>query len=215
MLGMNFMGCAQVCGIVLHAPAAYEARGDCGPAATCHRIPFLGAHSRTFAQRVSASPVALLCILRKSQTEQYLQGTRLSEHLKRPRRNVHSRSQPVCADTMASHVHCACGRPRKYDGESCAVRLQAAPEMGYDPFSDPPRGEICIKGPMVFAGYYKMPDKTKEEFGGRNPQPAAQLLRDCHQVCQRESASRIHVLPPRQLPQMQHAAVHTLHSSCY
>ncbi len=79
----------------------------------------------------------------------------------------------MCAGAIASHVRCACGRPRQYDGGSCAVRLQAAPERGFDPFSDPPRGEICIKGPMVFAGYYKMPDKTKEEFGGRNPPPAA------------------------------------------
>ena len=46
-----------------------------------------------------------------------------------------------------------------------AAALQAATEMGYSPTADPPRGEICIRGPMVFKGYFKMEDKTKESFG--------------------------------------------------
>jgi hypothetical protein len=36
-------------------------------------------------------------------------------------------------------------------------RLEAVPEMGYDPLASPPRGEIIIKGPVVFQGYYKVP----------------------------------------------------------
>jgi len=35
-------------------------------------------------------------------------------------------------------------------------RLEAVPEMGYDPMSNPPRGEIIIKGPVVFQGYYQV-----------------------------------------------------------
>eukprot|EP01026_Neomeris_dumetosa_P050635 TRINITY_DN44443_c0_g1_i10.p1 TRINITY_DN44443_c0_g1~~TRINITY_DN44443_c0_g1_i10.p1 ORF type:complete len:663 (-),score=91.10 TRINITY_DN44443_c0_g1_i10:340-2328(-) len=41
-------------------------------------------------------------------------------------------------------------------------RLEAVPEMNYSPSSDPPRGEVLIRGPNVFKGYYKMPDKTEE-----------------------------------------------------
>ncbi|KAG1671284.1 hypothetical protein FOA52_010855 [Chlamydomonas sp. UWO 241] len=42
------------------------------------------------------------------------------------------------------------------------LRLEAVPEMGYDPMDDPPAGEICIKGPGVFSSYYKNEAMTKE-----------------------------------------------------
>ena len=35
-------------------------------------------------------------------------------------------------------------------------RLEAVPEMGYDPMANPPRGEIIIRGPVVFQGYFKV-----------------------------------------------------------
>jgi long-chain acyl-CoA synthetase len=43
-----------------------------------------------------------------------------------------------------------------------SFRLEAVPEMNYDPNATPPRGEVCVKGPAVFAGYYKAEDKTAE-----------------------------------------------------
>lgn len=42
------------------------------------------------------------------------------------------------------------------------VRFESVPEMGYDAFGYPPRGEICIRGETVFSGYYKREDLTKE-----------------------------------------------------
>ena len=48
-----------------------------------------------------------------------------------------------------------------------SFRLEAVPDMGYDPAADPPRGEVIMKGPVVFRGYYqarrrplKNPSKT-------------------------------------------------------
>lgn len=41
-------------------------------------------------------------------------------------------------------------------------RLEAVPDMEYNPMGNPPRGEVCLRGPPIFSGYYKRPDLTKE-----------------------------------------------------
>lgn len=38
--------------------------------------------------------------------------------------------------------------------------LESVPEMKYDSSAMPPRGELLMKGPSNFLGYYKMDDKT-------------------------------------------------------
>ena len=43
-----------------------------------------------------------------------------------------------------------------------SLRLEAVPEMNYDPSADPPRGEVCLQGPTLFSGYYKDEKKTAE-----------------------------------------------------
>ena len=45
---------------------------------------------------------------------------------------------------------------------SIEYRLEAVSELNYSPFSDPPRGEIIIRGNSVFDGYYKDKEKTDE-----------------------------------------------------
>jgi hypothetical protein len=38
--------------------------------------------------------------------------------------------------------------------------LESVPEMKYDALAKPARGELMIRGPSLFSGYYKMQDKT-------------------------------------------------------
>ncbi|CAA0830912.1 Long chain acyl-CoA synthetase 2 [Striga hermonthica] len=43
------------------------------------------------------------------------------------------------------------------------ARLESIPEMGYDALSSVPRGEICIRGNILFSGYYKRSDLTQQQ----------------------------------------------------
>lgn len=45
---------------------------------------------------------------------------------------------------------------------NCEVKLVDVPEMGYRSNANPQRGEVWVRGPNVFQGYYKAQDKTDE-----------------------------------------------------
>ncbi|KAL2547625.1 Long chain acyl-CoA synthetase 4 [Forsythia ovata] len=42
------------------------------------------------------------------------------------------------------------------------VRLESVPEMNYDALSSSPSGEVCIRGDILFSGYFKREDLTNE-----------------------------------------------------
>ena len=45
------------------------------------------------------------------------------------------------------------------------LRFEGSEELGYDPLGTPPKGEICLRGPLLFQGYFQDKKKTEEAFG--------------------------------------------------
>ncbi len=50
-------------------------------------------------------------------------------------------------------------------GTAVELRFEGSEELGYDPLGTPPKGEICLRGPIIFQGYYQDKKKTDEAFG--------------------------------------------------
>lgn len=68
-----------------------------------------------------------------------------------------------CLLAAAPMAHDATPRQVGIPAPCVEIKLVDVPELGYTCKDSPrPRGEICIRGPTCFSGYYKAKDKTAE-----------------------------------------------------
>jgi long-chain acyl-CoA synthetase len=67
-----------------------------------------------------------------------------------------SAAATICAPEDLTNFHV--GMPAM----CCELKLSDVSEMGYASSNSPPSGEVCVRGPCVMAGYYKMPKQTEE-----------------------------------------------------
>jgi acyl-CoA synthetase (AMP-forming)/AMP-acid ligase II len=79
---------------------------------------------------------------------------------------------------VPAHSRVTCGACPVSDAPARAaaeveLRFEGSEELGYDPLGTPPRGEICLRGPLMFRGYYQDQKKTDEAFGAAAPALAA------------------------------------------
>lgn len=68
-------------------------------------------------------------------------------------------------ETVATGIRTQPGEPVGDFGLMCPfynyeLKIASVPEMGYLASDNPPRGEMCLRGPAVTAGYYKDPETT-------------------------------------------------------
>lgn len=59
------------------------------------------------------------------------------------------------------------------------LRFEGSEELGYDPLGTPPKGEICLRGPLIFQGYFQDKKKTEEAFGA----PLCPMAISCCTCC--------------------------------
>jgi long-chain acyl-CoA synthetase len=67
----------------------------------------------------------------------------------------------ICVTQPGENVAGGCGAI----AVTCEVRLRDVPELGYTANDQPqPRGEVMLRGPQIYRGYYKNDEKTLESF---------------------------------------------------
>lgn len=74
-------------------------------------------------------------------------------------------------ETKGGHVGGPCG--------ALEIKLVDVPELEFYANSQPPAGEVCVRGPLTFSGYYKAPDltaTTKDSDGWLHTGDIATLL---------------------------------------